>query len=430
MSNQIVTRKQNAAFPIVAIIRKGDKKQPNRPGKDLEDKFRVVFEPGFEEYQERFVKEYGDIYPKQINGMLPFNDLQACYEVSSEAYQAGMMVFKAVNGQVIVHRDPSNKGEYLVRDGVAQVEGAKLTYDPYEMPAITYTGHDGSAKSLPIKTQTRFRLFIPEMKDMVWFLLKSNSYYDSLNIQQNLEAVQAVADAATGGNVAGVRIIVFRAQQDILWNSSSGPKRIKKWLIQIKIDPEWVERMMVRMSTNTLNAGTQVQGQLQAPDNAPDPDLDQDTSDDNIIEGEIVSHDPEPKIEDKKQEDDPAQAVADAAVEVKRPYPPEILRIRIKERAEAHANDAASPKQRKLVVALLSEYFAGDDDKRHTVQEYLYGASSLNEATDAQILATLDWMTPTQDPETNNYYMSEDARIELSQVHDIALKVQGQTALF
>ncbi|MBG0770899.1 MAG: hypothetical protein H0S82_04280 [Anaerolineaceae bacterium] len=243
-----------------------------------------------EQYQKRFLELYRTLTPTTINAMLPFNDLSACYEISNEAYKAGMLVFKAVNGQILVHRNPEN-GDYLVRNGEAQVNGASTVYDPYEFRAITYTGHNGGLVTLPIKTQTRVKLFIPEMEDFVWFLLKSNSYYDSLNIENNIAAVQMVANAATGGRVAGVRINVFRAQQSILWNSPQGPRRIQKWLLNIKIDPSWVKEMAVRMSEATLGAGTQVQAQLTAPESAPDPELDQDTSDDDpedgVIDGEV-----------------------------------------------------------------------------------------------------------------------------------------------
>ena len=414
MTLELQTRKNQIAFPVVANIRKGAPKGERRPGKDLEQRFRVVFEPGMEAYQKRFLELYGSLTPTTINAMLPFNDLSACYEISSEAYKAGMLVFKAVNGQVLVHRNPEN-GDYLVRNGAAQSQGVSTTYDPYAFRALTYTSHDGRQVTLPIKTQTRVKLFIPEMEDFVWFLLKSTSFYDSLNIQNNMAAVQAVARAATGGNVAGVRINVFRAQQDILWNSDKGPRRIKKWLVQVKVDPDWVEKMIVRMSTNTLNAGVEVQ-QLMAPTSAPDPDQDQDTSDDQVIEGVVTDVDElETELEDEEQD----------AADVGRPYPPHVLKTRLAQRAKIHEDEGATPSQRKLVVMLLNEYFAGDDDKRHIVQEYLFGGKSLNEATDAQILAALDWMHPEPDS-GGKYLMTKDAETELSSVYPEALRVKGQ----
>ena len=170
MTLELQTRKNQIAFPVVANIRKGAPKGERRPGKDLEQRFRVVFEPGMEAYQKRFLELYGSLTPTTINAMLPFNDLSACYEISSEAYKAGMLVFKAVNGQVLVHRNPEN-GDYLVRNGAAQSQGVSTTYDPYAFRALTYTSHDGRQVTLPIKTQTRVKLFIPEMEDFVWFLL-------------------------------------------------------------------------------------------------------------------------------------------------------------------------------------------------------------------------------------------------------------------
>lgn len=410
-------RKQQIAFPTVAIIRKGGPKQQHNKngktyetvGKDLEQLFRVVFEPGMERYEKRFIEIYGTLTPTTINAMLPFNDLSACYEISSEAYQAGMLVFKAVNGKVLVHRDPKT-GDYLVRNGQAISPDAKLDYDPYELSAITYTAHDGKAKSLPIKGNTRVKLFIPEMEDFVWFLLKSNSYYDSLNIMNNIAAVQAVAESATGGRVAGVRINVFRALQSILWNSPQGPRRIEKWLLNIKIDPSWVKQMVTRMSESTLGAGVQVQAQLAAPINAPDPEQDQDTSEieNEPIEGEIVTEKPT------------------------RPYTPQILKDNLVEHAhKAHDNKEASPAQRKLLIALLAEHFAGDDHRRHGVQQYIFGCTSLEDVTDSMVLAALDWLKPEKNPDgSGNYMISELSRQELSGIWYQAQEEQGQKALF
>ena len=148
MINAIETRKQQIAFPVVANIRKGGPKGERMPGRDLEQKFRVVFEPGMEQYQKRFLELYRTLTPITINAMLPFNDLSACYEISNEAYKAGMLVFKAVNGVVLVHRNPEN-GEYLVRDGQALIEGATTQYDPYEFRSLNFTGHNGRQVTLP-----------------------------------------------------------------------------------------------------------------------------------------------------------------------------------------------------------------------------------------------------------------------------------------
>jgi len=434
MTNQIAIRKQQIAFPTVAIIRKGGPKQQRTKngqtyetvGKDLEQLFRVVFEPGMERYEKRFLELYGTLTPTTINAMLPFNDLSACYEISSEAYQAGMLVFKAVNGQVIVHRDPQN-GEYLVRNGEAISPGAKLDFDPYETPNLTYTAHNGNTKVLPIKANTRVKLFVPEMEDFVWFLLKSNSYYDSLNIMNNIAAVQAVAESATGGRVAGVRINVFRALQSILWNSPNGPRRIQKWLLNIKIDPSWVKQMVTRMSESTLGAGTQVQELLAPPANAPDPEEDQDTSesepdqdpeeDGDLIEGEVTI---------LEEEDDPQPEI-----KAERPYAPNVLKERLVEHANTYTQGKASDKERKLLIALLAEHFGGDDQKRHAVQSYLFGNLSANDLTDAQVLAALDWLKPEKNPDgSGNFAISKLARQELASVFTQALAAQGQKALF
>jgi hypothetical protein len=104
----------------------------------------------------------------------------------------------------------------------------------------------------------------------------------------------------------------------------------------------------------------------------------------------------------------------------KRPYSPQELKRLLAEVAEKER--PATDKQRKLFVVLLSKETG---DKRHTIQEYLFGETSSKDIDAQMINAALKWMKPTPDS-GGDLMMCDMAKKELSAVHDAALIAKGQ----
>jgi len=77
-----------------------------------------------------------------------------------------------------------------------------------------------------------------------------------------------------------------------------------------------------------------------------------------------------------------------------RPYDPPTLKAAIQKMATKHLGETASKAQVGLVAGMLSQIFLSDNDKRHTVQQYLFQVDSLNDADPEKILAALDWLKP------------------------------------
>lgn len=96
-----------------------------------------------------------------------------------------------------------------------------------------------------------------------------------------------------------------------------------------------------------------------------------------------------------------------------RPYDAPTLRAAIETRAEDCKD--ATPKQRNLVIMLLSEFYFKDDDKRHEAQNYLLGASHMADCDMKKVAAMLNWMKAEKDS-GGKYIMSEMALKELSAV--------------
>lgn len=245
------------ALAEIAIIRKGDAKvkktradgsEYESVGPDLKDRFRVAFFPGTEEYQKLFEKKYGTLKPTRIRAMMMSRSVYDSWSWANEGYTAGRMIAKADDTHFFTYRNPLT-GVYEVKNG-----------EPYREftpgMVITYS-RDGKPYSIAIRTVGRLRLFLPEMQHMVQFTMKTTSYYDRLNIDRQLNTIQMLADTLNNGNAAGIPIDVFRMEQDITWNKPDGSaSRVKKWLVNIEPDPEWVKAATTRLHKFALTGET------------------------------------------------------------------------------------------------------------------------------------------------------------------------------
>lgn len=127
----------------------------------------------------------------------------------------------------------------------------------------------------------------------------------------------------------------------------------------------------------------------------------------------------------------PVQAVSQVkgnGHKTERPLTPDQLADMMVRKAASHGSHKASDAQRKLFTILMDNVFLGDDDKRHTVQQFLFGFASSKEIDDAMILAGLDWLNPTQD--SGGTYSPDPMAIkEAIAVYDASLVLEGQGTL-
>jgi hypothetical protein len=434
------------------LIRKGAAKPQGKPGADLNDRFRVVFAPGAEDIKADFLKLYQTDTPERIRAMIPFPRVNAAWSWFNEAYQAGRMVAQAVDDRFLVYRDPLT-GVYEVRDGEpfkAYTPGQHIIYE-----------REGKRYDLPMKPSGRLHLWLPELGRMVFFTLKTTSYYDCMNISANLAAVQGIADALNHSNAAGIPLWIYRKKQSITWNKPDGTAaRIDKWLVQIEVDPAYVKNAISRMSDYALTGGTAV-GLLPTGEIAgtEDPSLVDEEEDEPENESAVQPTDaqdgdfrPEeqqhpaidPPVVERKEEATPVEQAAPenplrAAQQIlaaaphsgkalTRPMAPEVVKAALTVKAAGFAGREANPKQLSLAAMLLEQVFSGQPEPkkiRYSVTNYLFGHESLNDVSPADIVALLDWLKPTK-LESNEYVVDTMAAKEASNLFSAANKAAGQ----
>ena len=272
------TPRLQIAFPEVALIRKGSKKKPGKShdgrdievvGDDLKNLLRVEFCPGVDE---KIVAAFFDCYktftPDRIRAMVPFRSVWKAFTSFNEAYNAGRRIAQADDEHYLMLRI---NGEYEVRNGEP--------FRPYHPGDLIRYERNGQSFALKLKPTNRLRLFLPEVGHLVNFTLKTTSFYDRENIKQQIGAIQAIADALNGGNAAGIPFYVYRFEREVTWNRPGGSAlRVKKWLIHIEADPDWVQAAIARMS-NFAFTGQAFSGPVKPLELTTDPEAEDDEED-------------------------------------------------------------------------------------------------------------------------------------------------------
>ena len=243
-----MTRKQQSAFPEVGTIRKGSPKRGNRFGTDLNDRFRVEFAPDTAEAQARFYAAYQTYRPTELRAMFVSPSVWDSWYFANEAYARSGQLIAAADDTHFLHLRNPVTGELLVRNG-----DPLTPYTPGQAFSYERNGRTYEAKLRP---SGRLTLFLPDLEQFAVLTLKTTSFYDRVNIEKQLGAIQGLANALQGGNAAGIPIRVFRRKGWVTWNKPGGGAiRSEKWLVNIEPAAPWM-KIAMRQLTNFASFGT------------------------------------------------------------------------------------------------------------------------------------------------------------------------------
>lgn len=450
--------RQSGSFPTVANIHKGTPKRKmvkngnniEIMGLDLKNKFRINFLPGTagarESWHALHEKEYvkyptdkfviPDGYEVEVlHARIPSASVWHSWDWANETYDAsGMKMAKADADHYIMRKDPLTY-ETVVKDG-----------QPYEKfnvgDALTYE-RNGKKYALSMKSTGRLKLFLPELGQAVSFLLKTNSYIDSLYINEHLAAIQNVAEWLNGGVAGGIPIDIYRVERDSPWQKDGQSHKGKQWFIQIEANKEWIRSAIERMNKYAL--GETVVGMLKPvnvnTDNLPESayvEADDETDPgtvqpENVIDGTATDSEPSMTYEQAKETFNvPAQKTeekpaAPATTKPERPLAAETLRSLIARKVEKYNTQKVivSQADRQIVAKNLDMTFEGQSTPRYELCKWLVGVSSTNDMTQAQVKALQDWLECKAFDSIPPEYALKEARM----AHSAALKDAGQLEL-
>src|SRR5512136_301622 len=122
---------RGVAFPQIGSIRKGAKKEPNKPGADL-PYFRLDFDEREVLAIEKFNETYPDGKPTDIVIILPFNDIDRVWHAWREAYTAGALQHRC-DGEYINYAINPQTGEVVIKNGM-NAQGERVKCERQSLP--------------------------------------------------------------------------------------------------------------------------------------------------------------------------------------------------------------------------------------------------------------------------------------------------------
>jgi hypothetical protein len=229
------------SFPEIGQIRKGAPKiDPKKPGADL-TYFRVTFDEREAERERLFRSKYGP-EPREINILLPFNEISQVWDACYEAYTAGRMVARS-DGEKMIYQLDAQTGEVLVLGGEP--------YKPHPKGGVVgeYITQDGRSEQIRLKPTGRLKVVIPELQSLAYLVVLTTSIHDIRNISEQLEGLKLL----NGGQIAGIPLILRRRPKKISTPTSDGGRaRRSKWLLSIEANPAWVAAKLADMKRLAL----------------------------------------------------------------------------------------------------------------------------------------------------------------------------------
>lgn len=261
-----MNRKQQSVFPEIGSIHKGGPKRGDRFGEDLEERFRVEFGPETIDAQMRFYAAHGSYYPTELRAMIVSTSVSEMWYFANETYtKSGQQIAVADDERFLHIRNPVT-GEMIVRKGEP--------FTPYTPGQFYEYERNGKTYRAKLRPYGRLYLFLPELQTPNVLTLKTHAFYDRVNIEKQLNAIQGLANALNNGNAAGIPIRVFRRKGWVTWNKPGGGAiRTEKWLVNIEPTKVWMEKAM-RQLTNFASFGTSFEPNEILLDTPPDLDDD------------------------------------------------------------------------------------------------------------------------------------------------------------
>lgn len=374
---------RGAAFAQIGNIRKGAKVTKNGVERPVDLKyFRVEFDDLEAERASKFVQIYGQ-QPTEINILIPFDEVDRCWDAWCEGYTAGRMVARS-DGEHFLYLVDLASGEVIVQDGVDK-HGNRV-------PHKTVIGTAGKSE-IKCKPVGRLKVIVPELQSAAYLVLHTTSWHDIRNISEQLEGIRML----NGGRLVGIPLVLRRRPKKISIPKPDGTRaRMEKWLISIEADPRWVAAMIGKLQHAALPA-TIIDPAMPEPKQEIEDEVEtgifEDEEDDEYWNGIDDGGDPDP-------EPPPMAEVPGPASQEPLRYEPDKLKSRIAEIAAQMTKAKAGNEQRGLVCVCLEQALSSGGDakaNRKQLLHWLTGKSSMTEIDDPTASALYRWLEPSKD---------------------------------
>lgn len=236
-------------FPEIGQIRKGKKRDPDKPHEKLEDLdyFRIEVDEEEAGALMQIQKTYG-LKPKELDILLPFPMVEQNWITWREAYLAGGLIHRC-DGETVQYEIDNRTGEKIVEEGLTK--DGKQKFCNGKAPVGTYERErEGKKQAVPFfcKPVGRLKLILPVLGRAVFFTLLTSSQWDIIHLDEQLNALVLM-----NGKLSGIPLKLRRRDRAVSCPMPEG-KRVRrtKSLLSIEADPEWTKRKLLLLKAASL----------------------------------------------------------------------------------------------------------------------------------------------------------------------------------
>lgn len=211
---------QTAQWPTIGTLRKGAEKSERSPGRDL-DHFR--FDTDDTIAAAAFESAYGK-QPREVTICLPHRTLDQNFMAFRESWTASKLN----------HRCDGEQCYSYNQHGV-------LAPNSIKCPDI-----DKQNKSC--KQVGRLSVIVYGLQRYALVTVLTTSIHDIVALSQQLGAIEALR-----ADLSGIPLLLSRVEKEISMPKSDGTRvRVKKWMLQIEVSPEWATLQLQSMQRQAL----------------------------------------------------------------------------------------------------------------------------------------------------------------------------------
>jgi hypothetical protein len=236
-------------FPEIGQIRKGQKRDPEKPLEKLIDLdyFRIEVDPEETAALLEIHRVYTD-KPKVLDILRPFPAGEQNWITWREAYLAGGLIHRC-DGETVQYEIDNRTGEKIVEDGLTK--DGKQKFCNGKTPVGTYeTEKEGKkiTKEFFCKPVGRLKLILPVLSRAVFFTLLTSSQWDIAHLDEQLSALYLL-----NGKLSGIPLKLRRRDREVSCPTPEGRRvRRTKSLLSIEADPAWTKQRLLLLKAASL----------------------------------------------------------------------------------------------------------------------------------------------------------------------------------
>ena len=190
--------------------------------------------------------------PTELNVYFPFDEVDRVFPSYMHLWATSALRCRG-DGEHILYAINPTTGRVTVKDGVVQEAFTedKRDFQPGEVLACPGLERNLYTKCAHCKPNAMLVIMLRDVPRLAYYQISTTSIHNIIDLTDQLEYVREQVRKLTGEpRIAGVPFILRRVEKTISapktdrQGNQTGRQRVKKYFLELEIEPEWIARMV------------------------------------------------------------------------------------------------------------------------------------------------------------------------------------------